>query len=181
MKLGLEATKNLHSSDAWDELGRSVEDGDEESAPLLGHKNRAALPLSHAQERLWFLDRLEEGTSTEYNLLAPVHLAGELNRVALERAINTIIERHDTLRASFKEQGEGPVQIIEPALLVHVPLVDLTGLGIEEREAAARTAMQQELRTAFDLSRSPLLRIKVLKLGERQHILVRTRRLCFSY
>ena len=71
--------------------------------------------MSYAQQRLWFLDRLE-GASTEYNVAGALRLRGELDREAVERAINTMVERHESLRTHFEEVGGEPVQVIEPEL-----------------------------------------------------------------
>src|SRR6267154_1591057 len=91
----------------------------------------ARLPLSYAQQRLWFLDRLEGGKSTEYNMPEALRLRGELDRGALERAINAIVERHESLRTHFAEVDGEPVQVIEPVLRVAVPMEDLSLLSAE--------------------------------------------------
>src|SRR6266849_5275516 len=106
------------------------------------------LPLSYAQERLWFIDQLE-GTSTEYNTPEALRLRGVLDREALEKTINIIVERHESLRTHFAEIDGEPVQVIEPVLRL-------------------------ERSQAFDLEGGPLLRMKLLKLGEQEHILLRT-------
>ena len=83
-------------------------------------KRPARLPLSYAQQRLWFLDKLE-GSSAEYNIREAWRLKGELDCAALERALNALIARHETLRTRFVEEDGEPLQVIEPA--VHIPLV----------------------------------------------------------
>src|SRR6266849_3483094 len=131
------------------------------------------LPCSYAQQRLWFIDQLE-GSSTEYNMPEALRLKGELDGEALERAINTIVERHESLRTHFAAVDGEPVQVIEEGLQIAVRVEDLSGLGVEEQEEATRAAMRREVEEAFDLSRGPLLRVKVLKLGREEHILLRT-------
>ena len=93
---------------------------------------------------------------------------------ALERALNALIARHETLRTRFVEEDGEPSQVIEPA--VHLPLVveDLSALEPAERERVAELAMRAEAETPFDLGRGPLLRVRLLKLAEREHILLST-------
>ena len=131
------------------------------------------LPLSYAQQRLWFLDRFGEA-SAEYNMPSGLRLLGDLDVEALHRAINTIVERHESLRTHFGEVDGEPLQVIEAELHVDVPFEDLSGLEAEEREAHVRTALREEGQTPFDLSRGPLLRVRLLRLGEREHVLLRT-------
>src|SRR6266849_2131372 len=73
-------------------------------ADLVRQERPDRLPLSHAQQRLWFIDRLQ-GTSPEYNVLEPMQFNGKLNKKALEEAINTIVQRHESLRTHFAEQN----------------------------------------------------------------------------
>ena len=77
--------------------------------------------MSYAQQRLWFIDQLEGEPSTEYNMPAALRLRGELDGGALERAIKTIVERHESLRTHFAEVDGEPVQVIEPALRIEMP------------------------------------------------------------
>src|SRR3954454_14247613 len=92
---------------------------------LLPQPRPGLLPLSYAQQRLWCIDQLE-GSSAEYNMPAALRLEGELDQAALERAINTIVERHESLRTHFAELDGQPVQVILPALRIAVPLEDLS-------------------------------------------------------
>lgn len=131
------------------------------------------VPLSYAQRRLWFIDQLN-GTSTEYNLTQPLRLRGELDRGALERTINAIVARHDSLRTRFAELDGEPMQIITPELRIAAPIKDLSALDEPAQQEAVEAALQHEAEEPFDLQRGPMLRIKLLKLGERDHILLRT-------
>src|SRR5262249_32023431 len=131
------------------------------------------LPLSYAQHRLWFLDRLE-GTSTEYNFSEALRLRGDLDLEALERTINTIVERHESLRTRFVEVDGEPAQVIERELRIEAPVEDLSESDEEERRARVKAALSRERGESFDLGRGPLLRMRLLKLGERDHILLRT-------
>ena len=131
------------------------------------------MPLSYAQRRLWFLDRLQ-GASTEYNIPGALRLSGELDRQALEKSINTIIERHESLRTRFAEVDGQPAQVIEAELRIGLPLEDLSGLPEVEQQARMLAVFAREGATSFDLARGPLLSVTLLKLGERDHILLRT-------
>src|ERR1700749_3310891 len=95
--------------------------------PLERQPRPERLPLSYAQQRLWFLNKLRGGGS-EYNLPLGLKLTGELDIAALERALNAIVARHESLRTRFAESGGEPVQIVEPEAHVELPVEDLSGL-----------------------------------------------------
>src|SRR5215831_15249118 len=148
-----------------------------EGVPVRGRLERRERPerirLSYAQQRLWFIDRLER-TSVEYNLPQTLVLKGELDGEALERAINTIVERHESLRTHFAEVEGEAVQVIERELRIAVPVEDVSGLGEGERREWVKAELRREAGEAFDLSRGPLLRVKLVKVGEGEHVLLRT-------
>ena len=129
------------------------------------------LPLSYAQQRLWFLDKLE-GSSTEYNLREAWRLKGDLDCAALQRAVNAVVARHEILRTRFVEEDGEPLQVIEAN--VHVPVVseDLSALQPGERERAVSAAIRGEAETAFELASGRLMRVRLLKLEEREHVLL---------
>ncbi len=131
------------------------------------------LPLSYGQQRLWFIDRLE-GSSRKYNLMESLRLRGELNVTALEKAINTIVERHEVLRTHFREVDGEPWQVIEPVLRIPIAFEDWRGMAKEEKESKVAAALESEGAKAFDLEQAPLLRIRVLRLEDQEHILLRT-------
>jgi non-ribosomal peptide synthetase component F len=131
------------------------------------------LPLSFAQQRLWFLDQLETG-SPAYNVPAVVHLRGRLIVRALEWSLSEILGRHETLRTSFSVVDREPVQVIAPAIPLTMPVIDLTSLPESGREAEARRIADEEAQRPFDLTQSPLLRATLLRLGPEDHILLLT-------
>ena len=142
--------------------------------PPLGTQERpAVLPLSHAQQRLWFIDRLQ-GASTEYNVPGALQLRGYLDLEALNQTVNAIVERHESLRTHFVEADGVPMQVIAPELRIGIPIVDLSGLEEDEQQSRVKEAMRQEGEVPFDLSAGPVLRIRLLKLHEREHVLLRT-------
>ncbi|RKG66753.1 non-ribosomal peptide synthetase, partial [Corallococcus exercitus] len=130
-------------------------------------------PLSFAQQRLWFLDRLESGT-TLFNLPAAFRLRGPLDVTALGRAFNALVERHESLRTRFMEQDGQPVQVAEPTLTLALAPEDLTDLPPERREEDTRQRMAEEARRPFDLTRGPLLRTRLLRLSPEEHVLLLT-------
>jgi amino acid adenylation domain-containing protein/non-ribosomal peptide synthase protein (TIGR01720 family) len=130
-------------------------------------------PLSFAQERLWFLDRLEPGRST-YNLPALcIRLRGSLNQGVLRRALDEIARRQESLRTTFAEVDGRPVQVIAPPAPLPLPLVDLRALpSLAVREAEARALARAEAGRPFDLARGPLTRALLLRLGVADHLFV---------
>ena len=155
------------------ELATRLREGQGARARLVRQPRPERLPLSYAQQRLWFIDQFE-GTSTEYNMPEALRLQGELDQEALERTINTIVERHESLRTHFVEVDGEPVQTIVPSLRIAVPVENLSALDEASRQQAVAEAMRREWEQPFDLARGPVLRIKLLKLGEHDHILLRT-------
>ena len=129
------------------------------------------LPLSLAQERLWFLNQLVPN-SAGYNIVTGIRLKGALQQPALQQGLNALIARHETLRSSFIEDDGRPAQIISGHLETTLPLVDLTTRPESERESAARTLAAEEAQRPFDLTRPPLFRALLLCLGTDDHVLV---------
>src|SRR4051812_9321860 len=109
------------------------------------------LPLSFAQERLWFLDQLEPGSAV-YNVCQAVRLAGTLDLNALEKTLNEIVRRHEIMRTNFVAAEGRPVQLVAPGRPLPLTVVDLSAWrdGTGEEEMARR--LQEEARRSFDLS-----------------------------
>src|SRR6185436_5939268 len=132
--------------------------------PVVPVERTGALPLSFAQERLWFIDRLEPGSAV-YNVPMASRLGGTLDEAALERSLSEIVRRHEALRTTFAEVDGSPVQVIAPFAGFALPVEDLSELSEADREAAVRRCAGEEARRAFDLSASPLFRAALLRLG----------------
>jgi amino acid adenylation domain-containing protein len=130
------------------------------------------LPLSFAQQRLWFLEQMDPGTPV-YVLPAAVRLAGRLDAEALERAVQNVVSRHEVLRTAFAvKDGDQPVQVIAPELAVAVERADLSGSAPAEREEKLRAWTLSEVRQPFDLANGPLLRLRLVRLAEDEHMLL---------
>ncbi|MFV0131782.1 non-ribosomal peptide synthase/polyketide synthase [Streptomyces sp. HMX87] len=123
-------------------------------------------PLSYAQQRLWFLDRFEPG-STEYTTLSVLRLHGPLQGTALRAALDGLVARHEALRTTFAEQDGQARQIVHPPYRVDLPLDDLA--GARDRLDAL---LEQEAAVPFDLSAGPLLRARLVRLADDEHVLV---------
>jgi len=131
----------------------------------------APLPLSFAQERMWFLYQLSP-TGAAYNIPASVRLHGPLNRAALRWGVAELVRRHDALRTTFATVDGQARQIVHTSLDPPWVEEDLRGLPREMREARALELATAEARRPFDLGQGPLLRILLVQLGEEDHVLV---------
>ncbi|CUS39185.1 non-ribosomal peptide synthetase [Candidatus Nitrospira nitrificans] len=131
------------------------------------------LALSFAQQRLWFLSRMEpEGWS--YNLPFALRLSGALDVDALSHSFEQVIARHETLRTTFREVEGEPVQVIGSAGEFVLPLDDLNGLPDNRRDEAVREAASVEVRRPFRLDQDRPIRARLLRLAEREHVLLVT-------
>lgn len=139
--------------------------------PLVAVERTGDLPLSFAQQRLWFLDQLE-GSSATYNIPIVLRLTGELNLPVLQSSVREIVRRHEALRTTFPKGQQTPVQCIHLLPLAPVELVDLTNEQPENLQAALVQDIQAEIQRPFDLAVGPLLRTRVLRLNAREHIII---------
>jgi amino acid adenylation domain-containing protein len=136
--------------------------------PPIERVSRAeAPPLSFAQRRLWFLEHLEP---TVYNVPAAIRVSGQLDHAALERSLNAIVARHETLRTTFHLVEREPVQRIHESLHIEIPFVDLSLSS--NREAEFEQFMRTETRRPFNLETGPLLRAYMVRLDEQDHVLL---------
>ncbi|HVI72274.1 MAG TPA: amino acid adenylation domain-containing protein, partial [Pyrinomonadaceae bacterium] len=131
------------------------------------------LPLSFAQQRLWFLDQLEPG-SPLYNMPSPLRLDGELNHAVLDKAFREIVRRHEVLRTRFEETDGRPIQLVEPSIDLHISLVDFSALTSLQHESLLQHYVTNEAQRGFDLARGPLVRAILLRLNASEHVLLFT-------
>jgi amino acid adenylation domain-containing protein/non-ribosomal peptide synthase protein (TIGR01720 family) len=131
-----------------------------------------AVPLSSAQQRLWFAAQLEPDSSL-YNLPTALRLAGPLDAAAVERALGEIVRRHEILRTVFESADGRPVQRVEPWRgrdHWSLPIVDLGALTAAAREPELRRIADEEARLPFDLARGPVMRTVLLRLEPGEHV-----------
>ena len=131
------------------------------------------LPLSFAQQRIWFFEQLTPGTAN-YHIHFAVQLTGALDTDRLLRALSTIVARHESLRTSFRSVHGSPVQQIHEPDRVALPCVDLRALAPDARAASARRHAGQAAQTPFDLTVGPLFRFSLLRLEDDVHVLYAT-------
>jgi amino acid adenylation domain-containing protein len=148
-------------------------DGRVSAPPVVAVGREEQLAVSFAQQRLWFIDQLEPG-STQYNLTSAMRLEGQLNIAALERTLSEVVRRHESLRTTFAMADGQPVQIVGEARPVRLEISDLSDLQVCEREARARGLIAEESERPFDLSSGPLLRARLIRLGEQEHVALLT-------
>ena len=127
------------------------------------------LPLTFAQERVWFLNQLAPG-SIAYNFQFTIRFAGPLDPEALGRTLSELVRRHEVLRTSFPAAGGRPAQVIHPPFAAALPRIDLTALPPELREECAEALVHAGIRRGFDVARLPLLRWILFELGPQDHL-----------
>jgi hypothetical protein len=149
-----------------------------EALPLIGRRERSdPLPLSCMQEWFWMLiERARHATPSPtedaaYLMPNAVRLEGALDAAALAASFNEVIRRHDALRTYFSTVGGKRVQTVAERAEMRLPVVDLSDLPQSEREQAARDLIAEEVRRPFDLTRAPLIRALLLRLGAEDHVL----------
>jgi amino acid adenylation domain-containing protein len=130
-------------------------------------KDSGPVPLSFAQQRLWFVEQLGD---SNYIVPATSRLTGRLDVAALEQSLNEIVRRHEALRTTFTVIDGQPMQVIAPRLPLTLPVHDLSGLPADECAVETRRLREEALRP-FNLERGPLFRAGLLRLGEDEHLL----------
>jgi amino acid adenylation domain-containing protein len=127
--------------------------------------DRSSLPLSFSQQRLWFLDQFEPG-SANYNIPRAYRIRGPLDINALHQAFNEIVHRHESLRTTFAVMGDAPIQHIAPMLELDIPLLEAND------ETTLHNLIMAEANRPFDLQQGPLLRAKIVRLADANHVLL---------
>ncbi|WP_326786380.1 non-ribosomal peptide synthetase [Streptomyces sp. NBC_00151] len=165
------ATLTAEQRELLDQLiSRQMPDaGRSRIAPYEG--DRTAMPLSPAQQRIWFFSSLQPRT-TVYNVAGAARLRGRLDAGLLHRCLGEMVERHEVLRTTYHQVDGLPVQRVNPFTGLDLPLVDLTGLPAGEREAEARRYCQEQTDLPFDLEQDVMLRPVLLRLADDEHLLL---------
>ena len=139
--------------------------------PLERVSRERELPLSFAQQRLWFLDQLTPHNSA-YNIPVGFRINGPLNLSALQQSLNETVKRHESLRTNFINIDGQPVQVIAPTRVQNLPIISIERFAEAEREFVVQRLANQEGRRAFDLASDSLFRTVVFRLGEQEHVLL---------
>jgi amino acid adenylation domain-containing protein len=150
-----------------------AEDSDFNVPPIEPIDQSQPLPLSFAQQRLWFLDQLE-GPSATYNMPAAFRIQGHLQVEVLEQVVSEMMCRHETLRTVFVMVDGAPVQVIKPPTPQTVAVIDLQDLPAAVQETEVKRLATEEAQRPFDLAQGPLLRVKLLQLSPDEHMLLTT-------
>src|SRR5258707_1938382 len=137
--------------------------------PLLPAARQGSLLLSFTQQRLWFLDQLNPG-SVSYSVCGAFHLQGQLRLPILQRSLQEIIQRHETLRSTFHTQDGAPVLVLTPHLELELTLIHLETSSPETQPREVEQRLTQEIQRSFDLAQGPLVRFTLLRLAEEEHI-----------
>ncbi len=129
-----------------------------------------SMPLTEAQQQLWLLAQMGDESSIAYQNFVSLQLQGRLNLVAMRKALQLVVNRHESLRTIISSQGD--FQKILPFLKIEIPLIDFSNVSGYERDLKVVEWFKEESRKPFDLIQGPLLRICILKLTEQLHLLV---------
>jgi amino acid adenylation domain-containing protein len=161
----VEIRNNRRTGESIGARGRQV-------APLLVRAEReGCLPLSFAQQRLWFLDQLAPNNPF-YNVPGAVRLEGRVDLEALERSVNEIVRRHEVLRTRFEVEEDAPVQVIDEWEPRRLERADLKSLTRQEKEEEVSRIIREAAEAGFDLRRGPVFRVKALELQEDEHVVL---------
>lgn len=175
-ELGIELTlRQLFEAPSVAELARIIdtESGGEASQlpELVAFDDGKPAPLSYDQQRLWYLDQLEPNQAV-YNMPMALRLSGDLDVDTLRRAINEIVRRHEALRTTLVSGEDGvPVQQVAGMLEFELPLESLDVSADEDTTSAARRSLEIASEKPFDLATGPLIRVRLLRLADREHLL----------
>ncbi|MBE0377186.1 non-ribosomal peptide synthetase [Pseudoalteromonas prydzensis] len=129
------------------------------------------IPCSFAQQRLWFIDKMQNG-STIYNVPVALKVEGSLDVIATEQALKLIVERHEILRTTYKETDDGVVQVINSDIVCPFAIIDLNHINAEDQATEVERLVQDDLNRRFDLSKDVMLRASCIALNSEQYVLL---------
>ena len=152
-------------------VAEKLKDRKLQSPPIRAAARGKELPVSFAQQRLWFIDRLESG-SPFYNIPVAVRLNGMLDVKVLRRCVDEIVRRHEVLRTAFVEASRQPTQVVIPELAVPIAVDDLKDFSNGSKQAQLQRRVKEVVQRPFTLNKPPLLRINLFKLATEEHILL---------
>ena len=143
----------------------TIQEGDEAAWETVGY------PLSHAQMRLWFVDQLEADRA-HFNIPSAFRMKGDLDIAILEKSLNDLVARHESLRTIFRANEGNPLQIVRDAVTMAFPLTDLSAKPEAEREEEMLRLVVAESERPFDLRVGPLIRTSLIKMADDEHVLL---------
>ncbi|TCP59138.1 amino acid adenylation domain-containing protein [Tumebacillus sp. BK434] len=152
---------------------RHAGSSEEESVTIALVPRGEGLPLSPAQERLWFLEQLEEEGNSAYHISDAVRIAAPLELDVLQKSLNLIVSRHETLRTSFRAFEGTPQQFVEERD-IPIRFFDVRDIPLQVREQRIKELAKEDAQTRFDLEHDPLLRMSVLREADEEYLLVLT-------
>ena len=142
-----------------------------ESSSVNGHRSYS-IPITDAQRQLWITSQMGESASSAYNESITLYMRGQLDLPALKRALQQMVDRHESLRVTFSPEGD--CQWVSPHVALELPYTDFSSLDQTQREAAITEWMASEVRQTFDLVKGPLIRGRIAKTEEQYHLLILT-------
>ncbi|GAX39730.1 amino acid adenylation domain-containing protein [Tolypothrix sp. NIES-4075] len=142
-----------------------------QAPPIVRVPRQSSMPLSFAQQRLWFLQQLEV-ESGFYNTAVAMRFQGQINVAALSFSLNHIVNRHEVLRTNFVTVNGQPIQVFASSLTLTLQVLDLQQLNQTKRETTCQQLAIEEAARPFNLALDPLVRASLLKLGEKEHVLL---------
>jgi amino acid adenylation domain-containing protein len=148
-------------------IGASLEESG--SSPITPVPRTPLMPVSHTQQRLWFLKQMDPQNSA-YNIPASMWMRGRIDIPALERTLNDLIARHESLRTRFVEVDGSPHTVIEAVSRLQIERIDLPDVPPERREEEARRVVTEFAGRPFDLGRCPLMRVALIRLAPELHV-----------
>ncbi|HYX27924.1 MAG TPA: amino acid adenylation domain-containing protein [Pyrinomonadaceae bacterium] len=155
-------------------LAERISSGGDDSIHTISRAERNnSLPLSFNQQQFWLLDQVSPNRAT-YNVSTGLKIDGPLDVAKLQSVVDCIVARHEVLRTNVMTINDGPVQVISPLTSIPVRLTDLSKLSVAEAMSQRASILAGESKHLFDLSSGPLMRVRLLKFGERQHQLLIT-------
>jgi amino acid adenylation domain-containing protein len=148
--------------------------GDKEKVLESSDRSRSTItvPLTEVQKELWFLAKVGDNASRAYNQSITINLHGKFNFEAVSQAVQTIVNRHEALRTTFSSEGD--YQVIHPTLTIDIPVTDFSVVDGQHRIAKLSEFLTQAAQQIFELEKSPLLRVHIVKLEEQHHCLILT-------
>lgn len=149
-------------------LSKSTQDRGRQSIPAIS-RDKDAYSLSYTQFRMWWLDQVEPGNPA-YIIPVAVRMNGKVDLRVLEQSLQTMVQRHESFRTTFHQEGDTPVQKLHATLKLPLHVLDLSSMGESEKREKAIEISRKELRRPFQLDELPLIRSSIIRLDQEEHL-----------